>query len=140
MLKKTITFEDFNGEERTEDFYFNLNRAELAEMATAGDDQDMESKLRQIIETKNNREILELFQFIIEKSYGRKSPDGRRFIKDPEFTKEFFETDAYSELLFSLGENAGEAAAFIRGILPSKLHAAVDAEIEKQTNQPSLGY
>lgn len=32
MLKKTITYTDCNDVERTEDFYFNLSKAEVIEM------------------------------------------------------------------------------------------------------------
>lgn len=119
MLKKTITYTDYDGAERTEDFYFNLSRAEVVEMeAMDGDGGAMSSLLSKIVQEKDVRKIMENFKKIIEKSYGEKSPDGKRFIKSPEMSKAFMESEAYSELMMELIGNADAAAAFANGILP----------------------
>lgn len=117
MLKKTITFEDYNGEERTEDFFFNLSKAELMEMemSTAG---GFENMIKKIIAEKDAPKIMEIFKEIILKSYGEKSADGKRFLKSPEAAIAFTQTEAYSELFMELLSDSEAAAAFINGIVP----------------------
>lgn len=120
MLKKTITFVDYNGEERTEDFYFNLSKAELMEMqlSTTGGFLEL---LKKIIASKNTPELVKLFKTIILKAYGEKSDDGRRFIKSEELSNEFSQTEAYSSLYVELATNDVEASNFINGIIPADL-------------------
>ena len=120
MLKKTIEYVDYNGVERKEDFYFNLSKAEVTEMELSVDG-GLANMLEQIINSKNNKKIVELFKKIILKAYGEKSPDGRRFVNSEELSKAFAETEAYSELFIALAMNAEEAAKFIEGILPANL-------------------
>lgn len=117
MLKKRISYTDYNGEQREEDFYFNLTKAEIAEMelSTTG---GLENMVRKIVEAKDTKRIAEIFKAIILKAYGVKSDDGRRFIKSEELSTEFSQTEAYSDLYISLATNADEAAAFINGIVP----------------------
>ena len=119
MLKKTITYTDYNGVSRTEDFYFNLSKAELAEMemGVAG---GLTERIKRITDGLDGPEIFKFFKNIIEKAYGVKSPDGKRFIKSEEITKEFFETEAYSVLLMELlDENGKNAADFMNAIIPA---------------------
>lgn len=120
MLKKTITYKDYNGESITEDFYFNLSKAELAEMhlVTPG---GMDSLVKRIIDTKNVPEMVALWKKIILKAYGVKSDDGKRFIKSEELCAEFTQTEAYSELFMELLSDETKAAAFINGIIPADL-------------------
>ena len=120
MLKKTIQYVDYNGVERKEDFYFNLSKAEVTEMELSVDG-GLSNMLEQIVNSKDNKRIIELFKKIILKAYGEKSPDGRRFMKSEEISQAFAETEAYSELFIALAMNAEEAAKFIEGILPANL-------------------
>ena len=127
MYKKSIKYVDYDGNEREEDFYFNINKAELAEMelSTSG---GLEKMINRIINEKDNKEIVKLFKQLILTSYGKKSDDGRRFIKSPELSKEFSETEAFSELFMELAGDADAAAAFVNGIVPNIPGAAkVDA-------------
>lgn len=117
MIKKTITYTDYNGTERTEDFYFNLNKAEITEMELSVDGGFAE-KIKQIIAAKKQSEIIKLFKDIILRAYGKKSDDGRRFIKSEEISKEFSQTEAYSDLFMELSVNDELAAEFINGIMP----------------------
>ena len=119
MLKKTITYTDFNGVERTEDFYFNLTNAEITELelSTTGGFAEM---IRSIVNAQDIPSIVKIFKDIIFKAYGEKSLDGRRFIKSYELSKEFSETGAYSELFMELATDANAAAEFINGIIPSE--------------------
>lgn len=125
MLKKTITYTDYNGAERTEDFYFNLTKAELAEM-NLSIEGGMETMIKGIIAAQDGPKLAALFKDILLRSYGEKSPDGRRFIKSPELSAEFTQTEAYSELYIELmtDETGEKAAAFIKGVLPAEAQKA----------------
>lgn len=120
MLKKTITYVDYNDVERTEDFYFNLSRAEVAEMemGTAG---GMAEAIRRIVSAQDAPAIIKIFKDIILKAYGEKSPDGKRFIKSEDLSIAFSQTEAYSQLYMELASNADSAAEFINGILPRSM-------------------
>lgn len=117
MLKKTISYTDYDGNERTEDFYFNLSKAEIAEMEL-GSVGGLERTLQQIAQTQDRPRLVELFKTIILKSYGEKSLDGRRFVKSEELSTAFAQTEAYSELFMQLATDSDMASKFINGILP----------------------
>lgn len=119
MLKKSITYSDYNDVQRTEDFYFNLSRSEIAEMEL-GVDGGFSELLKKIIATKNTKELMAQFKKLILTAYGEKSADGKRFIKSPELSEEFSQTEAYSELFFELMD-ADKAANFVNSILPKDL-------------------
>ena len=118
MLKKTITYTDYNGVERTEDHYFNLSKAELMEMelSTTGGLAEMINK---IVAAKDAPAIVKIFKELVLKAYGQKSADGRRFIKSAELSDEFAQTEAYSQLFMELATDADAAAKFVNGIVPA---------------------
>ena len=120
MIKKTITYTDYNGSERTEDFYFNLSKAELMEMEMSIPG-GMEGMLKKIIAAQDTGKIMEVFKKILLKAYGEKSEDGKRFIKSSELSKAFSETEAYSIMFVELAQDAKKAAEFVNGIIPSGL-------------------
>ena len=120
MLKKTVTYVDYNGVERTEDFYFNLTKAEVAEMEMAVEGC-FSKMLEEIIASKDNVKIVSLFKQMVLKAYGEKSADGRRFVKSEEISKAFSETEAYSEIFMDLALNCDQAAAYVNGIMPANL-------------------
>ena len=120
MLKKTIKYTDYDGNEREEDFYFNLSKAEITEMEMSKEG-GMSEYIKKISATQNGPELIKLFKDIIIKSYGEKSLDGKRFIKNKELTEAFIQTEAYSELFIELASNADEAAKFINGIMPKNM-------------------
>lgn len=117
MHKRTMTYVDYDGNQRTEDFYFNLTKAELTEMelSTKG---GLEKMINNIIAEQDGKRIVETFKDLILRSYGKKSPDGRRFMKSPEIAAEFSQTEAYSDLFMLLATNADEAQKFVNGIVP----------------------
>ena len=121
MLKKTVTYVDYNGVERTEDFYFNLSKAEVAEMEMSVEG-GFSKMLEEIVASKDNVKIVSLFKQMVLKAYGEKSADGRRFMKSEEISKAFSETEAYSEIFMSLALNESEAAAFVNGIMPANIN------------------
>lgn len=138
MLKKTITYEDYNGVERTEDFYFNLNKAELIEMelGTTGGFSEM---LQKIIKAQDTPTIIKVFKDLILKSYGEKSDDGKRFIKSKEISDAFSQTEAYASLFMELSTNDEAASAFINGVVPAKLAEEAAKEVAKgNINLPKI--
>lgn len=124
MLRKTVSYTDYNGVERTEDFYFNLSKAELTEMelSTTG---GLTVMLQKIVNAKDTPSIIKVFKDLLLKSYGEKSDDGRRFIKSKEISEAFEQTEAYSILFMELATDDQAAAAFINAIIPSDVAAEV---------------
>lgn len=127
MLKKTLTYEDFNGNQRTEDYYFNLTKAELMEMQLSADG-GLEATINKIIAAQNGKEIMELFKEIVLKAYGEKSLDGKTFDKSPEVKNRFLNSQAYSDIFMELATNTDEATKFFNGIIPKD----IANEIKKQ--------
>ena len=136
MLKKRISYTDYNGNKREEDFYFNLSKAEIMEMemSTTGGLTEM---ITRIIETQDAPSIIRVFKDIIMKSYGEKSPDGKRFVKNKELSEAFSQTEAYSELFMELASDADAASKFVNGIIPEDMAAEV-AKQQKQASLPSV--
>ena len=118
MLKKTITYTDYNGNERTEDFYFNLSKAEITEMEM-GVSGGLVEMINRIVAAQDAPEIIKIFKNLILKSYGVKGLDGKQFIKSEELSTAFSQTEAYSELFMELATNAEAAATFVNGIVPA---------------------
>lgn len=120
MLKKTITYNDYNGTARTEDFYFNLSQAEVMEMemSTAGGLAEM---IKRIVASQDAPSIIKVFKDLILKAYGEKSADGKRFIKSEELATAFSQTEAYSILFTELATDDKAAAAFVNGIVPAEM-------------------
>ena len=121
MLKKTITYTDYNDMERTEDFYFNLTKAEIMEMemSTSGGLAEM---IQRIVAAQDAPAIVKIFKDLVLKAYGEKSPDGKRFIKNDEIRDAFAQTEAYSQLFMELATDADAAAKFINGIVPADVN------------------
>lgn len=117
MLKKSITYTDFNGVERTEDFYFNLTQAEIAEMelSTSG---GLVEKIHRIVAAQDGEEIMKFFKHFILQAYGEKSPDGKYFKKSEHLSTMFSQTGAYDVLFMELVTDPDKAAAFLNAIVP----------------------
>jgi hypothetical protein len=120
MLKKTVTYVDYNGVERTEDFYFNLSKAEVTEMELSVRG-GLSAMLEELVKSGDNARIVEIFKDLVLRSYGEKSADGKRFVKSKELSEAFSQTEAYSEIFMELALDEKAAAAFVNGILPSHL-------------------
>lgn len=128
MIKKTITYTDFNGNERTEDFYFNLTKAEITkmELSTKGGLAEM---IQRIVAAQDTPAIIEVFEDLIKRSFGVKTPDGRGFSKKAEDLDAFMATEAYSQLFMELATDADAAAKFVNGVVPADMakQAAIEA-------------
>ncbi len=137
MLKRTITYTDYNGVERTEDFYFNLNKAELMEMemSTEGGMADMISR---IVSAQDTPSIIKIFKKLLLKAYGEKSPDGKRFIKSDELSDSFSQTEAYSILFMELATDADAASKFVNGIIPADVAKAASEGANNKQAQKQL--
>lgn len=124
MIKKTITYVDYEGETRTEDFYFHLTKRDLLKMQSEYPG-GLHKFLMKIVAENDMRKIFDYMEEIIRRSYGVKSPDGRRFITgsdDKEVLYNFTQTEAYSQLIMELATNPDAAAEFINGIIPEDLN------------------
>lgn len=117
MLKKTITYTDYDGNKRTEDFYFNISKAELTELQFSVKG-GLKNILEKAVQEKDGPTIMQLSKEIVLKAYGVKSNDGRRFMKSEEITKEFAETEAYVNLFMELATDEKAAIAFAEGVMP----------------------
>ena len=117
MLKKTITYTDYNDVERTEDLYFNLNKAEIMEMELSVSG-GLTTMIKRVVAAQEAPEIIKVFKDLILRSYGVKSDDGKRFIKNDKLRDEFSQTEAYSIVFMELATDPDAAAAFIEGIIP----------------------
>jgi hypothetical protein len=139
VLKKTITFEDFNGETVTEDYFFHLSKAELIEMELSHEG-GLEESLKRIIAANDNKALVAEFKALILASYGEKSEDGRRFIKNQELREGFESSEAYSTLFMELATDAQAAVEFINGMIPKGLVEEAEklAAQAQQGERPSL--
>lgn len=139
MLKKTMTYTDFNGHEATEDFYFHLSQGELAEMEISHHgDGGLGDFLKRIVDAKDGAAIVAEFKKIILMSIGRRSDDGRRFIKTDEIRQDFQSSEAFSVLFIELVTDPEAAAKFINGIVPTSLEQDVDKILKSMNGQGTL--
>lgn len=132
MFKKTVTYIDYNDVERTEDFYFNLSKAEMTEMELTKEGT-LSEWMQKVIDAQDVPELVKLFKEIVLKSYGEKSPDGKRFIKNEEVRAAFEQTEAYSQIFMELVGDAEAASEFVNGIMPADVRQAAAKIEEKET-------
>lgn len=126
MYKIIEKYEDYDGNVRVEEFYFNLTKAEITDMELTTEG-GMSAMLNRIIAAKDTPKLIAVFKDLILKSYGQKSPDARRFIKNDELTKEFTETPAYSQIYLRLATDDKAAAEFVNNVIPKDLQKEVKA-------------
>lgn len=134
MRKETITYTDYNNVTRTEDFFFNLNEAELTALQY-GVDGGLKEMLERIVKSNDNKQIMACFHELIAKSYGEKSPDGRRFIKSEELSEAFMQTEAYNELMLRFMTDANYSAEFINDVLADVTKRTKERNAKKRTKE-----
>jgi hypothetical protein len=130
MLKKTLTYTNIDGAKVTEDFYFNMTKAELMEMELSAEDGGFKEHLERIVKSGKGKDIIAAFKEILKAAYGERK-DGR-FVKSPEAFDAFAASEAYSDLFFELVTDAKKSAEFINAIMPAELLA----EVEKAKEGP----
>lgn len=138
MIKQTITYTDYDGVERTEDFYFGLSKTEIMEMqfSTQG---GYDALLDRIIKSKDVKSLFSVFKDLVLKAYGIKSDDGKRFIKSKEISEEFVQSPAYDYLFTKFMTDTDAAAAFVKGVLPSDVSKMLaDIEAGKEPSKLTL--
>ena len=131
MYKKNITYVDFNGNERTDPFYFNLSDAEILELQVEYGG-NMSQIMGSMLEKGDAKGLLGIITNLIKSSYGEKSNDGRRFMKNQEIRDSFVTTDAYSKLVLELLNDEKEFEKFMSGIIPSERREALNEVIRKR--------
>lgn len=140
MIKKTMTYEDLNGQTVTEDFYFGISKAELIDLEVAHSKTGgYRGMLEKIIAEEDSQAMLATFKDIIAMSIGRRSDDGKRFIKSDEIMMDFQQSPAYSDLLMSFYTEPGAAVEFVAGIMPSDMAeqiAKAQANAEQSKDEP----
>lgn len=137
MLKRNITYENFDGETVTETFYFNLTKTEIIELEVSYQ-SGLEGMLKRIIESEDRRALISEFKKIILLAYGEKSPDGKRFIKSDELREEFAQTAAFDALFIELATDDEAGAVFVKGILPTDIAKSVaQAELVELPKPPT---
>ncbi len=129
MIKKTVTYTDFDGNERTEDFYFHLTEQELTEWELSVDG-GLSGVLTRIINSKDNKKLIEIFKDLLIRSYGVKTPDGRGFIKNEEVLNDFKYTQAFSDIYMELATDDKAASEFVNGVIPASLAKAANNEMK----------
>lgn len=134
MLKKEIKYEDFNGDEVTEVFYFNISKNELIELEVEYKD-GLADALQRIIKSDDRQRIIKEFKRIILFAYGEKSADGKRFVKNDQVREDFSHTAAYQALFMELATQADAAATFLKGVLPKDLGVEVDKAVAETATE-----
>ena len=129
MIKKNITYVDFNGEERTDPFYFNLSKAELMDIELDYNG-NMSTAMNTMLERRDMKGVLGLLSKLIRKAYGEKSEDGKRFLKNKELEDGFATTDAFSNLLIELVNDEKKLEAFVTGVIPADMREEVEKRME----------
>lgn len=129
MIKKTVTFKDFDGNDRTEDFYFHLTEQELTEWEFSIDG-GLSGVLRRITQSTDLTKYVEIFKDLLIRSYGVKTPDGRGFIKSKEVLDNFIYTQAFSDIYMELATDDKAASEFVNGIIPESLRERANAEMK----------
>lgn len=126
MIKETITYKDFNGQDRTEDFYFHLGKNELMKLEVS-EVQGWSEMMKRIIEEQDMKKILHQFEMIIRLVYGIRSDDGKRFIKSEDLADEFISSAAYDELFMRFATDPAWGARFMTGLVPKGLEEDLKA-------------
>ncbi len=134
MYKKTIKYVDFNGVEREEDFYFHMTKAEALKMEFS-EKGGLSAAINEIAREEDTERLFKLFEKIVRMSYGKRSADGRSFVKKPEYADEFLSSEAYSNMFLDFMEDSSKGAEFVNGILAS---VQVDPDREPMTNIVSV--
>lgn len=141
MLKKTITYTDYDGMERTEDFWFNLNKTELTKL-DAELDGGVLGVLRKIIDKKDRKALVDFIETLILRSYGEKTLDGKRFVKNQQMAEEFMQTPAYDELFMGILQDTDNQTSFINGIIPQSMAKEIEntdkAQVENALAEQGL--
>lgn len=121
MLVKKLKFVGYDGQEREEEFMFNLNKAEIIKFMTQNGDYTLDKLILRLTKERQAKRVMEIFEDLMKLSYGKVSVDGRKFEKSDELWEDFVRTEAYSDIFSSIVSDGKEAAAFVNGIIPASM-------------------
>jgi hypothetical protein len=138
MLKHPIKYTDFNDEEQTEEFYFNINKTEILDLEVEHK-EGLEQWVKNVVAAKDQKVLWNEIKRVVLLAYGEKSPDGKRFIKTPQIAEEFAQTAAFDALMWSFVSDADAAATFMQSVMPKDLASEVDIAEAKKKAQETLG-
>lgn len=127
MLIRTFEYEDFNGEMQKEECCFHMNKAEVIKWMTVNGTATMDQILLDMFKNSKGRDIMDIFDDLIKRSYGKKSADGKRFIKNEEILEDFLASEMYSQLFAELVSDAKKASNFINAIMPADFTQEIEA-------------
>lgn len=127
MIKKTVTYTDFNDMERTDELHFHMTQPELIKLSVSKEG-GFERYLNKIIQTNNMKEIVDTLDEVIRLSYGEKTADGR-FEKSPEILNKFVSSEAYNIVFMEIAQNSETAAEFINGVIPKTAKIQADGNV-----------
>lgn len=136
MIKETISYEDIDGNSKTMDAYFHLTMREMRQLLKEG----IQEKLEAVTSGKASPEdTFDLIDMLIKASYGKRIEDNgeARFVKNPEATEIFMESDAYDSLLSKLMSDDKFATRFFTGLVPKSLTERMNA-ISNDATQNAL--
>lgn len=133
MLKKTITYTDYNGEERTEDFYFNLNKVECMELEfSVAPGETLSNSIQTLVNAQDMGTVIATIKKIVLMAYGVKSPDGKKFVKNQRLREEFEQTPAFEQLYWDLITDSNSAADFLSGVMPSAVRDSLGNDPKRE--------
>lgn len=133
MFKKTVTYEDYNGDTQTEDFYFNLTKIECLELEYGfGPGESLSGSIQTLINAKDANAIISTVKKVLLNAYGVKSPDGKRFIKNDEIREAFEQSPAFEQIYWELVTDPEKAAELISGIVPSTVREKLGADPKQE--------
>jgi hypothetical protein len=133
MLKHTLTYTDFNGEQITEDLYFHMSEADLIRL-DATYPQGLESAINEMVEADDKMAIFEMFETLVARAYGQKSEDGKRFVRNEQVREEFLQTAAYEALVSELVMDEEAAAKFFSAMVPQQLLSRAEEQVKPAGN------
>lgn len=131
MIKKTVTYKDLNGKERTETFYFHYFESEIMDMEMS-EEGGLAERIQRIIDAKDQASLLKVIKKFVIDAYGVKSDDGRRFTKSQEVKDAFVECPAYSKIYMELLTNDELAAEFVNKVVPEDMADKLAAIVAKK--------
>lgn len=138
MFKRVFEYEDFLGNKRTEEHCFHLSEAEVMKWLTTDGDYTLDKLLYRLAEENRGDRIIDVFEDLILTSYGKVSLDGRRFEKSEEFSKEFKETPAYSQLFTDMMKDSKYAASFVKAIIPKDMDKKLEEFLRSEENKDKI--
>ena len=140
MLKKTITYKDYNGKDRTEDHYFNLDEGEIMEMqlSVTGGYSNM---IEKVVSAENEPDLFKVFKEFVCKTYGEKSDDGKYFLKEDEegrpLVRKFLQSKAYSALMMEFMTDTKAFTKFVNSVIPSDMVEKYNAPAQQNPAAPA---